>query len=88
MGTRHGEDEPGERLPELSLLAEENGIKTIAFRPYAGGTGFPMERVRNIAVGEDGGELLEKNATIEKVFFWSASARRREGATGGAEGAI
>ncbi len=59
------------------LLAEENGIKTIAFPAIsAGAYGFPMERASKIAVAEIG-DFLEKNCTIEKVTLVCFSERAK-----------
>ncbi|MCU7499728.1 MAG: O-acetyl-ADP-ribose deacetylase [Ignavibacteria bacterium] len=50
-------------------LAEENGIKTIAFPSISTGVyGFPFERAAGIAVKEVK-EFLEENSSIEKVIF-------------------
>lgn len=50
-------------------LAEQNGIKTIAFPSISTGVyGFPFERAAGIAVKEVS-QFLEENASIEKVIF-------------------
>lgn len=59
------------------LLAEENGIKTIAFPAISTGAyGFPLERASKIAVGEIK-EFLEKNGTIERVVLVCFSKRAK-----------
>ncbi|MCR3883966.1 O-acetyl-ADP-ribose deacetylase [Methanotrichaceae archaeon M04Ac] len=59
------------------LLAEENGIETIAFPAIsAGAYGFPMERASRIAVAEIR-DFLEKNGTIEKVLLVCFSERAK-----------
>lgn len=88
-GGRHGEDELLAKAYRSSLLlAEENGIKTIAFPAIsAGAYGFPMERASKIAVGEIR-SFLEKNATIEKVFLVCFSEEARGCYREALEGAI
>ncbi len=50
-------------------LAEENGIKTIAFPAISTGVyGFPSDKAAQIAV-TTAKEFLEKNNTIDKVIF-------------------
>lgn len=50
-------------------LAVENEVKTIAFPAISTGVyRFPIERATKIAVGE-AKTFLEKNESIEKVFF-------------------
>lgn len=50
-------------------LAEQNGVKTIAFPSISTGVyGFPFERAAGIAVKEVK-EFLEENSSIEKVIF-------------------
>ncbi len=77
-GGASGEDELLAKAYRSSLLlAEENGIKTIAFPAIsAGAYGFPMERASKIAVGEIG-DFLEKNASIEKVTLVCFSEEAR-----------
>ncbi len=73
-----GEDELLARAYRSSLLlAEENGIKTIAFPAISTGAyGFPLERASRIAVGEIR-DFLETNGPIEKVFLVCFSERAR-----------
>ncbi len=77
-GGASGEDELLAKAYRSSLLlAEENGIKTIAFPAISTGAyGFPVERASRIAVGAIKG-FLEKNCTIEKVFLVCFSERAR-----------
>jgi len=50
-------------------LADEHGIKTIAFPSISTGAyGFPIERASRIAVSETK-DFLTKNSTVEKVLF-------------------
>ncbi|HEX2962694.1 MAG TPA: O-acetyl-ADP-ribose deacetylase [Ignavibacteriales bacterium] len=50
-------------------LAEQNGVKTIAFPSISTGVyGFPFERAAGIAVKEVS-QFLEENPSIEKVIF-------------------
>ena len=59
------------------LIAEENGIRTIAFPAISTGAyGFPLERASKIAVGEIR-DFLETNGSIEKVFLVCFSERAR-----------
>ncbi len=73
-----GEDELLAKAYRNSLLlAEENGIKTIAFPAISAGVyGFPMDRASKIAVAEIM-EFLENNQTIEKVTLVCFSERAR-----------
>lgn len=73
-----GEDELLAKAYRNSLLlAEENGIKTIAFPAISAGVyGFPMDRASKIAIAEIM-EFLEKNQTIEKVTLVCFSERAR-----------
>jgi O-acetyl-ADP-ribose deacetylase (regulator of RNase III) len=78
QGGNYGEDELLAKAYRSSLkLAEEKGIKTIAFPAISTGAyGFPVERASRIAVAEIRG-FLEKNWTIEKVFLVCFSERAR-----------
>jgi len=78
QGGSHGEDELLAKAYRSSLLlAEENGIKTIAFPAVSTGAyGFPVERASPIAVVEIK-RFLEKNRTIEKVTLVCFSERAR-----------
>jgi O-acetyl-ADP-ribose deacetylase (regulator of RNase III) len=78
QGGASGEDELLAKAYRSSLLlAEENGIKTIAFPAISTGAyGFPVERASRIAVGEIR-DFLERNDTIEKVFLVCFSERAR-----------
>jgi O-acetyl-ADP-ribose deacetylase (regulator of RNase III) len=69
-GGNHGEDDLLASCYRKSLeLAEQHGIKTIAFPSISTGTyGFPFERAARIAVSEVK-NYLEKNTSIEKVIF-------------------
>ncbi|HII07244.1 MAG TPA: O-acetyl-ADP-ribose deacetylase [Methanotrichaceae archaeon] len=69
-GGASGEDELLAKAYRSSLkLAEENGIKTIAFPAISTGAyGFPAERASQIAVAEIG-RFLEANGSIEKVVL-------------------
>jgi O-acetyl-ADP-ribose deacetylase (regulator of RNase III) len=59
------------------LLAEKNGVKTIAFPAISTGAyGFPVERASKIAVAEIRG-FLEENGSIEKVLLVCFSERAR-----------
>ena len=73
-----GEDELLAKAYRSSLLlAEENGIKTIAFPAISTGVyGFPVERASKIAVAEIK-DFLETNRSIEKVFLVCFSERVR-----------
>src|SRR5437763_12233734 len=64
---QHGEDELLAGCYRNSLaLAEQNGVKTIAFPSISTGAyGFPMERATRIAVTEIK-NVLERNSSIEK----------------------
>jgi O-acetyl-ADP-ribose deacetylase (regulator of RNase III) len=69
-GGRHGE---GELLASCYrnclVLAEQHGIKTIAFPCISTGAyGFPFERAAKIAVSEIR-DFLERNASVEHVVF-------------------
>jgi len=77
-GGYSGEDELLAKAYRSSLLlAEENGIKTIAFPAISTGAyGFPLERASKIAVGEIK-EFLEKNGTIERVVLVCFSERAK-----------
>ena len=60
------------------LIAEENGIRTIAFPAISTGAyGFPVERASSIAVAEIRG-FLEENGSIEKVVLVCFSERAKE----------
>ena len=65
---RHGEDELLASCYRNCLaLAEEHGIRTIAFPSISTGAyGFPMERAARIAVRETNG-FLERNTSVERV---------------------
>jgi O-acetyl-ADP-ribose deacetylase (regulator of RNase III) len=69
-GGRSGEDALLRGCYEMSLkLAEENGVKTIAFPSISTGAyGFPIDRAARIAV-ETVLEGLERSKCIEKVIF-------------------
>jgi O-acetyl-ADP-ribose deacetylase (regulator of RNase III) len=69
-GGASGEDELLAKAYRSSLLlAEKNGIKTIAFPSISTGAyGFPLERASSIAVGEIR-DFLEENRSIEKVII-------------------
>jgi O-acetyl-ADP-ribose deacetylase (regulator of RNase III) len=69
-GGRHSEDESLRNCYRNSLkLAEENGVKTIAFPSISTGAyHFPMERASRIAV-ETVRDYLKKSWKIEKVIF-------------------
>jgi O-acetyl-ADP-ribose deacetylase (regulator of RNase III) len=73
-----GEDELLAKAYRSSLLlAEENGIKTIAFPAISTGAyGFPVERASRIAVAEIR-DFLEKNKTIKKVLLVCFSERAK-----------
>ncbi len=73
-----GEDELLSKAYRSSLLlAEKNGIKTIAFPSISTGAyGFPLERASRIAVGEIR-DFLETNGSIEKVVLVCFSERAR-----------
>ena len=77
-GGHQGEDELLAKAYRSSLLlAEENGIKTIAFPAISAGSyGFPMERASKIAVAEIR-KFLDKNASIEKVTLVCFSEEAR-----------
>ena len=50
-------------------LAEEHGIRTIAFPSISTGAyGFPMDRAARIAVGETR-KFLDRNSSVEKVLL-------------------
>ncbi|MGC9514815.1 O-acetyl-ADP-ribose deacetylase [Methanocrinis sp.] len=78
QGGASGEDELLAKAYRSSLLlAEVNGIKSIAFPAIsAGAYGFPMERASSIAVAEIG-DFLEKNDTIERVVLVCFSERAK-----------
>ncbi len=69
-GGNHGEDELLASCYRKSLaLAEEHGIKTLAFPCISTGAyGFPFERAAKIAVAEVK-NFLEQYKSIEKVVF-------------------
>ena len=77
-GGTSGEDELLAKAYRSSLLlAEKNGIKTIAFPAISTGAyGFPVERASRIAVAEIRG-FLETNGSIEKVVLVCFSDRAR-----------
>lgn len=77
-GGGSGEDELLAKAYRSSLfLAEENGIKTIAFPAISTGAyGFPVERASPIAVAEIR-DFLEKNGMIEKVLLVCFNERAR-----------
>jgi O-acetyl-ADP-ribose deacetylase (regulator of RNase III) len=77
-GGNSGEDELLAKAYRSSLLlAEENGIKTIAFPSISTGAyGFPLERASMIAVGEVR-EFLKTNGTIERVVLVCFSERAK-----------
>ena len=64
----HGEDELlASCYRSCFALAEEHGIRTIAFPSISTGAyGFPMDRAARIAVRETKG-FLERNTTVERV---------------------
>jgi O-acetyl-ADP-ribose deacetylase (regulator of RNase III) len=78
QGGASGEDELLAKAYRSSLLlAEENGIKTIAFPAISTGAyGFPVERASRIAVAEIR-DFLEANGSIEKVTLVCFSERAR-----------
>ena len=54
---------------EVAGLAEQHGVKTIAFPSISTGAyGFPMERAAKIAVTEIK-KTLERKSSIEKVLL-------------------
>ena len=67
---KHGEDELLAGCYRNSLaLAEQNGVKTIAFPSISTGAyGFPMERAAHVAVTEIK-TFLERKSAIEKVLL-------------------
>ncbi len=67
---RHGEDHLLANCYRNSLsLAEQNGIKTIAFPAISTGAyGFPLEQATRIAIGE-AKKFSETAATVEKIIF-------------------
>jgi O-acetyl-ADP-ribose deacetylase (regulator of RNase III) len=67
---RHGEDElPASCYRSCFALVEEHDIRTIAFPSISTGAyGFPMDEAARIAVRETKA-FLEKNASVEKVWF-------------------
>ena len=69
-GGNRNEDKLLESCYKNSLmLAEENGIKTIAFPAISTGVyGFPSDRAANIAV-RTVKEFLEKDDSLDKVIF-------------------
>lgn len=69
-GGRQGEDELLRSCYQDSLrLAEENGVKSIAFPSISTGAyRFPMERASRIAV-ETVREYLKKSLVVERVIF-------------------
>jgi len=69
-GGRHGEDDLLASCYRNSLvLAEQHGIKTIAFPCISTGVyGFPFERAAKIAAAEVKG-YLDREAAIEQVIF-------------------
>lgn len=69
-GGKNNEDDLLANCYKNSLkLAVENKIKTIAFPAISTGVySFPLERATKIAVSEIK-KFLEKNESIEKVFF-------------------
>ena len=69
-GGASGEDQLLAKAYRSSLLlAEENGIKTIAFPAISAGVyGFPMERASRIAVAEIR-RFLEGGSSIERVIL-------------------
>jgi O-acetyl-ADP-ribose deacetylase (regulator of RNase III) len=69
-GGRHGEDDLLASCYRNSLaLAEQHGIKTIAFPCISTGVyGFPFERAANIAVREVRGHLEGKTGIARVVF--------------------
>ena len=77
-GGGRGEDELLAKAYRSSLLlAEENGIKTIAFPAIsAGAYGFPMERASKIAVVEIS-RFLEGGSSIERVVLVCFSEEAR-----------
>lgn len=76
QGGASGEDELLAKAYRSSLkLAEENGIKTIAFPAISTGVyGFPAERASQIAVAEIG-RFLEDKGSMEKVLLVCFSER-------------
>ena len=67
---KHGEDDSLAGCYRSSLaLAEQNGVKTIAFPSISTGAyGFPMERAAHVAVTEIK-TFLERKSSIEKVLL-------------------
>jgi len=67
---KHGEDDSLAGCYRSSLaLAEQNGVKTIAFPSISTGAyGFPMERAAHVAVTEIK-TFLERKNSIEKVLL-------------------
>lgn len=67
---RHGEDELlASCYRSCFALAEQHGIKTIAFPSISTGAyGFPMDRAACIALRETRG-FLEKNTSVNKVLL-------------------
>ena len=67
---QHGEDELlASCYRSCFALAEEHGIRTIAFPSISTGAyGFPMERAVHIAVRETKG-FLENNTIVERVLL-------------------
>ena len=66
----HGEDDVlASCYRSCFALAEQNGIRTLAFPSISTGAyGFPMERAARIAVRETKG-FLEQNTSVEKVLL-------------------
>lgn len=77
-GGGRGEEDLLAKAYRSSLeLAEENGIKTIAFPAIsAGAYGFPMERASKIAVAEIS-RFLEGGSSIERVVLVCFSEEAR-----------
>jgi len=77
-GGAAGEDELLAKAYRCSLLlAEKNGVKTVAFPAISTGAyGFPVERASKVAVAEIRG-FLEENGSIEKVVLVCFSERAR-----------
>ncbi len=76
---RHGEDELlASCYRSCFLLAEQRGIRTIAFPSISTGAyGFPMDRASRIAAGE-AKKFLEENGSMEKVLLVCFGRAARE----------
>jgi O-acetyl-ADP-ribose deacetylase (regulator of RNase III) len=76
---KHGEDELlASCYRSCFLLAEQHGIRTIAFPSISTGAyGFPMDRAVRIAAGE-AKKFLEKNRSVAKVLLVCFGKSARE----------